>query len=228
MEATILAGTSRHRLTGSVVHRLLIISGIIASLYYAVMNVIVPMYYPGYDIASYTVSELSAIDTPTRTLWVSLVFFYTVLVIFFGAGMWIDSANNKNLRIAAILMIVYGVSGFFWPPMHQRKVIAAGGGSFTDTMHIIFAVFTIVLMMLMMFFAARAFSRRFKYFTVFTFILFIIFGIFTGIEGPKLDKDLPTPLLGVWERINIGLFLLWSIVLATQLLKNQRTPEPVS
>jgi hypothetical protein len=34
------------------------------------------------------------------------------------------------------MFIAHDVTGFFWPPMHQREVLAAGGGTRTDTMHI--------------------------------------------------------------------------------------------
>jgi hypothetical protein len=29
----------------------------------------------------------------------------------------------------------------------------------------------------------------------------------------------PTPMIGVWERINIGVFLLWVVILATVLIR---------
>jgi hypothetical protein len=41
------------------------------------------------------------------------------------------------------------------------------------------------------------------------------------LDGPRIAADLPTPWVGVWERINVGAFLLWVVVLATALL---RTP----
>ena len=35
----------------------------------------------------------------------------------------------------------------------------------------------------------------------------------------RVGANLPTPPLGVWERINIGAFLLWVMVLAACLLR---------
>ena len=37
-------------------------------------------------------------------------------------------------------------------------------------------------------------------------------------EAPRVGASQPTPLLGVWERINIGVFLVWIVVLAITLL----------
>ena len=44
--------------------------GILSSLLYVVMNVFVAMEWEGYSSASQTVSELSAIGAPRRSLWV--------------------------------------------------------------------------------------------------------------------------------------------------------------
>ena len=32
--------------------------------------------------------------------------------------------------------------------------------------------------------------------------------------GGRIAANLPTPWIGVWERINLGVFLLWVVVLA--------------
>lgn len=62
----------------------LLISGIIATLWYIAINIIVPIQYPGYNISSQTVSELSAIGAPTRWLWFVFCLFYSILFIAFG------------------------------------------------------------------------------------------------------------------------------------------------
>jgi hypothetical protein len=45
------------------------------------------------------------------------------------------------------------------------------------------------------------------------------FGILTGIDAPRVQSNLPTPLAGIWERINIGVFLLWVSALSLVLLR---------
>ena len=51
---------------------ILLVCGILSSLLYIAMNVFVPMQWDGYSSASQTVSELSAIGAPTRSLWAAL------------------------------------------------------------------------------------------------------------------------------------------------------------
>jgi hypothetical protein len=62
----------------------LLVCGILSRLLYVAMNVFVAMQWQGYSSASQTVSELSAIGAPTRSLWVLPAAFYTVLV----KGLW--------------------------------------------------------------------------------------------------------------------------------------------
>jgi hypothetical protein len=52
-----------------------------------------------------------------------------------------------------------------------------------------------------------------------TLALLIVFGTLTGLNGPRIAQNQPTPWVGVWERICIGAFLLWVVVLAVALLR---------
>ena len=54
-----------------------------------------------------------------------------------------------------------------------------------------------------------------------------------GVEAPHVGKNLPTPEIGVCQRINIGAFMVWVIVLAIALLGvheayDMRTPKPIA
>ena len=201
------------------VRKSLLICGILSMLWYVAMNVIVPMQYPGYDIASQTVSELSAIDAPTRTFWFVLGIFYSVFFIAFGSGIWQSANENRKLRLVAAVIIFDAVLGFFWPPMHRREVIAAGEGTLTDTLHLVWAFVHLLLMLIMIGLGASVFGKRFRIFSTAIVIIFIIFGILTTIESRGLEANLPTPNVGTWERINIGAYMLWVIVFAIILLE---------
>jgi O-antigen ligase len=196
--------------------KFLLTCGIISSLQYIAMNVFIPLLYEGYCSASQTVSELSAIGAPTRTLWVCLGIVYTIFIIAFGWGILQSAGGNRPLRIVGILMLLHGVIDMVWPfaPMHQREIIATGGGTLTDTMHIIMSMITVLLMMLMIGFGAVAFGKMFRVYSIITQLILVAFGILTVIESPGISKNLPTPWIGIWERINIGVFMLWVLVLA--------------
>ena len=49
-----------------------------------------------------------------------------------------------------------------------------------------------------------------------------MFGVLTFLEAPNVDKNLPTPFIGLWERINIAAFMIWLLVFATILLRAEK------
>jgi cell division protein FtsL len=198
-----------------------LICGVLSSVLYVIMNIIAVAIYNGYDPVSQTVSELSAIAAPTRSFWVPLGFVYTLLVALFGWGVWQSAGNNRSLRMAGMLLLMYGIIGLGWPPMHQREVLAAGGGSFTDTMHIIYSAVTVFLMLLAMWFGSKSFDKPFRFYSVVSIGTLIILGAWTAMEAPKLQHNQPTPWLGLIERILIFIFLLWIVVLAVLLLRTK-------
>jgi hypothetical protein len=197
---------------------ILLVCGIISTLLYIVMNIIGPIQFKGYSIFSQTVSELSAIGAPSRPLWAAQGIGYNILMIAFGLGIRLSAGGKLNLRIIGCLMAVYGVIGLPWmlfAPMHLR----GGIFSLTDTMHIVFAMATVLLMLTAMGLGAGAFGRKFRIYSIGTIILLLVCGALTGVDAPRIAANLPTPLVGVWERINILGFLLWVIVLAIALIR---------
>lgn len=204
------------------VRKLLLGCGILASLLYIAMNIFIPPLYPGYNSVTQVVSELSAIGAPTRTLWIVLGTTYTLLVTAFGFGIVQSAGRNQSLRKLGIVMIASGIVGLAWSPMHQREVLAAGGGTFTDTWHIIMSMISLLIMMLMMGFGLKALGKRFRIYSIASIILFIVFGILVGLEAPAVSANQPTPMIGVWERLNIAVFMVYLFVLATILLRAKK------
>jgi hypothetical protein len=202
-----------------------LLCGILSSLLYVAMNIIVGRQWHGYDSASQTVSELSAVGAPTRALWVVLGVVYTLLVTAFGWGVRMAAADDRRLRFAGTLIAIYGALGVLWvfAPMHQREVLAAGGGTFSDTLHLALGGLTEILYLLALGFAAAALGKAFRLYSAATFVAVFGFGVLMLRDAPRVGANLPTPLLGLWERINIGVFLLWVIVLAVVLLARGRS-----
>jgi hypothetical protein len=113
------------------------------------------------------------------------------------------------------LLIANGLLSLFWPPMHMR------GGPFTltDTLHIVWTVATVLLMVLAIGFAAAALGRRFRAYAIVTLLFLMLFGALTGVDAPRIAANLPTPWVGVWERVSIAAFMLWMIVFSVTLLR---------
>jgi len=199
------------------IRRVLLVCGILAPLLYVAINIVGAMQFMGYSSISQTVSELSAIGAPSRPLWVRLGIVYDVLVIAFGVGVWVSAPGKRALRVVGGILVADGLISLAWPPMHLR----GAGTSLTDAMHIVFTGVAVPLMLLAMGLGATAFGKRFRIYSIASILITLVFGALTGLYGPRIPKNLPTPWVGVWERISIAAFMFWIVVLATALLRAQ-------
>ena len=194
---------------------LLLWCGILSSLFYVAMNVIVPLQWPGYNAAGQVVSELSAIGAPTRSLWVALGTVWTVLLAAFGIGVWRRADRDRSLRVAAAALILSSIIGLYWPPMHLR----GDPRTVTDTLHLVWTAAVLLLMLVTITFGAAAFGRHFRHFSLGIVATFVAFGFLTFHDAQGMVANLPTPRIGIWERINIGAYMLWLIIFALALLR---------
>ena len=153
------------------------------------MDVLAASRYDGYSYTDQTISELSAVGAPTRSLWIPLGFVYSVLTIACGFGIWASARQKRALRFVAAFVAGIGVLGLVaWPfaPMHQREVLAAGGGTLSDTMHLILGAADTLLFVLSIAFGATAFGKRFRLYSIATILVVLAFGAFTAWTPPRL------------------------------------------
>jgi hypothetical protein len=194
--------------------------GAASTLLYFGMDVLASLLYDGYSYTDQTISELSAVGAPTRPLWIPLGLLYSVLVIAGGLGIWASAAGRLSLRAAGGLVAAVGILGLVaWPfaPMHQREVLAAGGGTLSDTLHIILAMADTFLFLLIIAFGAAASGKQLRLFAVATMVVVLVFGALTGMDSPRVESNEPTPWLGVKERIAVFGSMLWISLLAISL-----------
>jgi hypothetical protein len=89
------------------------------------------------------------------------------------------------------------------------------------------ALIALWIMMVAIGFGATAFGKRFRLYSIATMVILVVFGVLTGVDAPRVQANLPTPWLGVWERISIAVDMLWVAVLAITLLRVQGTTAVV-
>jgi hypothetical protein len=203
------------------IRKALFVCGILTSLLYVATLVLGPMRWEGYSSMSQTISELYAIDAPSRSLLLPIGIAYDVLLIAFGIGVWGAAGPKRGLRVTAAMLVVIGAIGLWWPPMHLR----GAEKSLTDTLHIVWAGVVVVATLLAIGFAATAFGKWFRLYSIATIVILFVSGGLTGLYGPRIGANLPTPWAGLTERINLAGYLLWVIVLAIELL---RVPQSAS
>jgi hypothetical protein len=161
-------------------------------------------------------------------LWLPLGLVWTLLYGAFGWGVWNAAGSRLSLRIAGGSILVAALLGAFWPPMHLRAVLAAGGGTLTDTLHIVCTAANAALTLSAMVSAAASFDRRFRIYSTMSMALLLGAGVVTSTYAPQLQANLPTPWMGVWERANIAVWLLWVTVLSAMLLWRRANEIPTS
>lgn len=193
--------------------QILLACGILSSLLYIGRDLAAWLSYPGYDFPNQVISELSAIGLPSRGIDIAMGRAYAALLVLFAAGIWLSAAQRRALRVTGVLLAASAIYGWFWPPMHMRGQPTG----LTDTLHIVWTAAWLVMTLAAMGFAASVLGRRFQYYTAATVAVMVLFGTLTGMQGGRLAAGLPTPFVGVYERINIGAFLLWVVVLAIYL-----------
>lgn len=195
--------------------KVLLICGILAALMYVPADALGGVAWQAYSHASQGVSELMASGAPSRPLVLSLMTVRNVLLIAFAVGVWRSADGKLALRLTAILLLAEALVGqvtatFF--PVPQR------GASGTATMHIIGTAVESLFIVLAMGIAAAVFGRRFRLYSIATILVLLAFGAWAGLDAPRIEAQLPTPWLGIKERVNIYAYLLWMAVLAVTLL----------
>jgi hypothetical protein len=204
----------------------LLACGVLYPLVYAVANdVVAATRYEGYSRMSQAVSELSASGAPTRPFLTAMLPIFSALMIAFGIGVWQSADGDRALRVTGGLLVAHGITAPLWllAPMSQREEIAIGGGTVSDTMHIVLSAVTVLLILSQIGFGAAALGKRFRLYSILTAAAVLVAGALTGMQSSKIETGEPTPLLGLAERISIGAWLLWVAVLAVALLRAQGT-----
>lgn len=204
--------------------RSLLVVGILILPLYVVINILGAMQWENYSFVSQAVSELSAIDAPSRPLLTRLGAVYDLFVFAFALGVWRSAGQKRCLRVAAVLLFgtVLVDILFRFAPMHMRGAEPTA----TDTMHIVLTGAMVLFILLAVGFSAAAFGRRFRLYAIASIVLMLVSGAWTGLEARGVPTNRPTPWLGLAERITIGLFLVWLAVLAIALLRRGKTDPP--
>jgi Protein of unknown function (DUF998) len=209
---------SRRDLTRPPWVRLGLVCGIASSLLYVGADVLAAIRYPDYHrFASQAVSELSAVGAPTRRLVVPVFLAYSLAALAFGVAVWSSAGRSRALACTGGLLVGLGLVDLAAPlfPMHLRGTEA----TLTDAMHILLTAVTVLLIVLAMLCGAAARGGRFRVYSVVTIATLVACGALTTLDARALAAQQPTPWLGVTERVLIGAYLLWQVVLAATLLR---------
>ena len=201
--------------------KFLLALGVLAPIYYVVVNdVVAASLYPGYDRVSRPVSELTATYAPTRPVLVPLLVIFDLLIIPFWIGVWRAAQGNRALRLTSGLMLGFRALALlaFPFPMVADEVLGA------NTIHtIIWGVITPLLMLASIGASAAAFGKAFRVYAILTLVALVAFSVLTAIQAAQANAGEPVRWFGLTERALIGVWLQWVTVLALVLLRALRS-----
>ena len=214
--------------TGITPRKALLACGLLYAVLYPIVNdAIAATIYDGYSRMDQAVSELSATGAPTHAFLTAVGPVFSLLLIGFGLGIWRSGHDKRFLRIAGALVVAHGAISFLWMfgPMSQREVIAAGGATSADTMHLVLSAATGFFVAAYVATTALAIGWVFRLYSVATIATALVFGLLSA-QVDKIEAGDPTPYMGLLERIGIGAWLLWMAVMAIVLLQRPRSGSP--
>lgn len=200
--------------------KVLLICGMVASLLYGAIDILGGIVWHGYSFTSQAISELTAIGGPTRQLLAPLYPIYSLLMIAFGLGVLKLAGQRRTLRFIGFLQVIIGFVGLAWMPfpIHMRGVEP----TFTDTMHNTFAGVQTLFILSSIGLGTIAYGKRFGYYSSGTLVTLIACGTLTfAIAGQFVPQQLGN-WFGLLERITVYGYMIWVIVLAIVLLREER------
>jgi len=202
-------------------NKFLLLCGIFAPVVYVVTVVIGGAITPGYSHISQYVSELIQTGAPKKVILDPLFALYNILVILFGIGLFqyvrgVQRHERKLVgTLGAITLVIEGLAGFltlFFPQDPIGSQITT-----TGTMHIILASVSSLTTMLSMLLLGLWFRTipTLRDLGLYSFIFLSVVFVSGGFAARTIANS--SPFNGLIERVTIGGFLLWLLVIGWRL-----------
>jgi hypothetical membrane protein len=203
--------------------RILFLAGVLAVAIYLVAVVLGGMIRPGYNHGSQFISELIAAGAPNKAILNPLFILYNLLTGLFGLGLFsyvsLQSQTAARLNIgsigalALIAEAVFGLLTVFFP----QDMRGTPPMTFTGTIHIVLAGLSsltsmITILLPGLWFRGIPGMGAYFLYSLITVIVVFISGGLTAAAGAN-----NSPFVGLLERITIGAFLQWILVVALKL-----------
>ena len=210
--------------------KMITVSGVLAPVLYIAAVVLGGALHPGYDHVSRFVSELLEAGAPNKGLLNPLFSLYNLMCLWFGLALFAVSRGAASpLRSAgmagALVLVLEGVLGLVTLVFPQDPVGAPV--TVTGTLHIVLAglssLATMAGMLLVgLWLRALPAARRLGTWSIAS-LLFVFLSGGAAAAAAAFGSHVP----GLLERLTIGGFLQWLVVIAAA-LPAERTREPAA
>jgi hypothetical membrane protein len=176
--------------------------GIVSLLSYTAAVVFAPLGYPGYDWMSQAVSDLSAANAPSKTLWDHLSCLYGVcgMISIMMVCVFIQGKLNKTLRIG-----IYIFAAMNWVSNIGYTLFPLSGsgfaGTFQDIMHMYVVTMPVVVLSITSLILIMVGGYRKKYYR--SLALWATIALATMFVGAIGTNVVPHEYFGIVERFSV-------------------------
>jgi len=192
--------------------RIVSLFGFIASVFYFLHIILGRMYYNGYDPLSQAISDLTALNSPSKNIASIFSFIYGVFNVIFVIGFYkyFKGKINRIVTFGSGIfcnMVLITFFGYTFFPLSG----AGYAGTFQDTMHIAVTIVVVILTIItiMLFSIGFLKTKKYKYIGITSIIAFIFL-----IIGAMLINILPKEYFGIAERINVYTVIIYTGILS--------------
>ncbi len=210
-------------------NRTLLLGGILAPIFYVAVVIAGGLLRPGYSQVAQYVSELIEAGAPNKALLDPLFAVYNLLTMAFALGLWnyirgVPGSARKSLGVTgACVLLIEGLVGFLTVFFPQDPIGSAA--TTTGTVHIALAGLSSLTTMLAMLFiglwlSASPSLRGFGWYSFVSVTLVFVSG---GMAAATIAH--PGPFNGLIERITIGGFLQWLVVIGLKTIQSGSSKE---
>lgn len=197
------------------------VSGIGAVLAYVAATVLGGILRPGYSHISNDISVLTEAGAPHRTLLALLYGAYNILLGIFATALFLSSKRSRLFTVGWALMMLNGASGMLQVtalrrdpdgvPLTRMGIGHIAGASVSSLSTIVGALVVGSV------FRRDAYWRPLSSFSLANGVAIILTGLIAAISTVRRSR-----FMGLFERVTIGLFLLWVLVLSCYALLLKR------
>ena len=175
--------------------------GVVSFISYAAAVIFSPLAYPDYDWLSQAVSDLSAANAPSLSLWNRLSSLYNVCETVCATVVCIGIQNKKN-KLLKIGVYLFAIMEWISAVGYRAFPLSDSGyaGEFQDVMHMIVTVIVVLLSIvsLILIIIAGAKDKRYLSYCICAAIALTM--MLVGALGMKI---VPAAYFGVVERFSV-------------------------
>ncbi len=175
--------------------------GVISFISYATAVIFSPLAYPGYNWMAQAVSDLSAADVPSLSLWNQLSSFYNVCEVACATIVCLDIQKSKN-RLLKIGIYLFGIMEWISAVGYRMFPLSSSGyaGTFQDIMHMVVTALVVLLSITSLTIVIIAGFKDKKYLSYAVCAAFALAMMLVGALGMKI---VPSSYFGIVERFSV-------------------------